>query len=229
MMKKRSIVAGLVSAVAALLGCSSSNNNSHGGSVNSSDGADVACLSMSSTPMAACQSCAESACGSLLNAAVSGCSDWIGCACPGGTFSTTGAFTMACQNALTEASCICAQESFFDCSNQNCMIPCGNTMIGSSTQCGGSSDSGVGFAPGTSTASCYIPVSMTCSSLKVTPSEAAAIQQACANDKGTPGSECPTSGLAGCCTMGTTEDCYYNASEAMSAESACTGTWSTTP
>jgi hypothetical protein len=229
MMKERSIVAGLVSAVAALLGCSSSNNNNRGGTGNSSDGADVACLSMSSTPMAACQLCAENACGSLLSAAVSGCSDWIGCACPGGTFSTTGAFTMVCQNALTEASCICAQESFFDCSNQNCMIQCGNTMISSGTECGATSDAGTGLTPGTSTASCYLAISMTCSAVKVTASEATEVEQACANDKGAPGTACPTSGLVGCCTTGTMEACYYTASQAMSAESACTGTWSTTP
>ena len=77
---------------------------------------------------------------------------------------------------------------------------------------------------------------MTCSQVSVPASEASAEMQSCMSGGGTPGTSCPTAGLAGCCTVTSggvsAEACYYMAASASQDQSACTssgGTWSTTP
>jgi hypothetical protein len=56
------------------------------------------------------------------------------------------------------------------------------------------------------------------------------LQQTCVDNVGQPGTACPTSGLAGCCTYaGGSGQCYYDASQLSSDQASCaagSGKWS---
>jgi hypothetical protein len=71
-----------------------------------------------------------------------------------------------------------------------------------------------------------------CTQAETTSSELSAVQSACTQGGGTFGtSTCPAAGLVGCCLVSGFGSCYYNASTAMQAQSACASpeTWTTTP
>jgi hypothetical protein len=74
---------------------------------------------------------------------------------------------------------------------------------------------------------------MECDQLQIPSSSFQAAEQGCAQVGGTSGNACTTQGLAGCCTLPTTEeDCYYDPTDAGVAwrQTTCVsagGTWST--
>jgi hypothetical protein len=103
-------------------------------------------------------------------------------------------------------------------------------MVLALASCGG------GTATGVATFSCNVTSTEICTQITVPEAEVAAETATCTSiEAGTPGTACPTAGVVGCCvkpiTVGTEDECYYNATLIATYKSLCTsegGTWSST-
>jgi len=164
----------------------------------------------------ACSSCAESNCGSQISGYESGCSDYLSCICPGGSYN--GSLAQQCVSKAQESSCTPAAESVGTCVQQHCASQCGAS--GSSS---GGSGSGSGSSSGGSTGNVHCMFAGVDCINDVT-------AQACMSGGGMVLDACPTANLEGCCTKPGVEACYYNG--VANAQQDCAqqgGTWSTTP
>jgi hypothetical protein len=113
MTRKRGWILGAVAmAATVLVACSSSSGS----------GSNTSCVE-GSAPNEACYSCAQSNCGSQLSAFESDCSTYLSCVCPGGSYSSTAAASMACAADVT-GQCQTTDSTFSMCVQQKCQSQC---------------------------------------------------------------------------------------------------------
>jgi hypothetical protein len=106
------LAGGIVAVTAAAFACSNSSGGAGGG------GGSSSCLSQEVG--AACLSCVQANCPSVVTNYESGCSDYLGCICPGGTFSCSAQSSNACQTAQQESACATANSAGAACATQYC-------------------------------------------------------------------------------------------------------------
>jgi hypothetical protein len=172
-----------------------------------------------------CGSCVQSFCGTQGNAFQSGCADYLSCVCPNGQAIDASAESV-CARELSKQSCAGPIDLLNACERDACAGACG-VVSGSDFDGGGPVDAGADttFSCSNGTAT------FECDQQQVSPSALPAAEQGCIQVGGTPGTGCPTAGLAGCCRLTTTENCYYNDASAQQ-QTTCQslgGSWSTTP
>jgi hypothetical protein len=223
-----SVFLGLSLAALAAAACSSSSSGGGG-----SSGA-AACFSQGNT---ACASCVESKCGGQLSAVESGCSDFIGCVCPGGSFNSS--LASQCLSKEQEASCMSAVSPLQSCETSNCASACTGSSSGGS---GGGSGSGSGGTTADGV-SCLIPMDQfsggpICYLLQTDATQTTAQLMTQCTTAGTSGglggsvvSACPTANLVGCCQsvkVVPSVSCFYASTQSV-LQSQCSGPWMTSP
>ncbi|HEX8791439.1 MAG TPA: hypothetical protein VF765_10855 [Polyangiaceae bacterium] len=230
-----------VALTGAAFACSSSSSNGGGASQCASSFGP-----MGGSTNTQCDSCTQSNCGSQISAVESGCNDYLSCICPNGTVDQN--LAQQCAPKEQESSCSSAVSNISSCVSAHCSSQCGSGSSsgggsgsgsggGSGSGSGGGSGSGSGGGSGSSSGgtgmtkvSCDQTSMGQCAITSVPSSEVSAFQQSCMSNGGTPGTSCPTTDLVGCCTISSTEICYYG--DGGVDQSSCAsagGTWSTTP
>ena len=71
---------------------------------------------------AACTTCENNSCGSELSGVESGCSSYLSCICPGGTFTSSAA--ESCEIDISSASCASAVMAMSQCVEKHCTSEC---------------------------------------------------------------------------------------------------------
>ena len=146
---------------------------------------------------------------------------------PGGTAVDTTA-QVKCASGLSTATCAQAIVPLDSCERLACAAPCGvATMDAGATLSG---DTGGGET--TFSCSSGSGAATECDQQDLSTSALDAALQGCAQVGGMPGSGCSDAGVAGCCRLTTTENCYYDDASATAQRATCMnagGTWSTTP
>jgi hypothetical protein len=128
-------VFGLVGAVVA---CS--------GTTTSAGGQYDSCLS--SQFGSSCISCVKSNCPSALSNLENGCGDYFACSCPGGNFSAPNAMSQTCLSKATEASCVAAESPDGGSSCTACDSTCAASASSSGGGSGGVSNGSSGGSGG---------------------------------------------------------------------------------
>jgi hypothetical protein len=70
----------------------------------------------------ACTTCQQNSCGSELSSVESGCSAYLECICPNGTFTTSE--TESCETDISTASCSSAVQAMSQCVEKHCTSQC---------------------------------------------------------------------------------------------------------
>jgi hypothetical protein len=224
-------------AVVAALACSS--GSSGGGS-----GGGASCFAQGNS---ACASCVQSKCGSQVSAVESGCSDFIGCVCPSGSFEAN--LAQGCYSKEQESGCMSAVQPLTSCEMSNCASECNSTS--GSGGSGGGSGSGSGSGSGGSppgSVSCLVPpgqegtltTPQVCYVLEMDGTQSAAQLMTMCTSPGvgaTSGlggmvvTSCPTSSLVGCCSSSSVVpsiECFYSGTQQTNMGS-CNGPWMAGP
>ena len=156
--------------------------------------------------------------------------------------------TQACNenNAFTDCYCSCAgnggsvascTQSCASSSCQAAVTSCIQTNIVSGGACASACSTGSGPGPdagGTGWVSCYSPNTGStpgCAMALLNPSGQTSFNNTCTSNGETPGTTCPTSGLAGCCVLSASATCAYG-TQGPDVQAACAqmgGTYQTTP
>lgn len=135
MNKSNWLAASVVAGCAVLFACSTSSN---GGDAGANYGSYTACITQGAS--SDCVTCVENNCGTPLSNIESSCTDYLNCACPGGSYDASAASSSTCEGALTNNTpCNNATDGFGACLQSNCTTECGSLDGG--TDDGSSADS----------------------------------------------------------------------------------------
>ena len=149
----RKMVWGMVlPALTAVLACSSSSSGSGSGSV----GACAQGLSGNSAG-SACGTCEGNNCASQIGGIESGCSDYLSCICPGGTFNQS-QITACASEGRVSGSCTSASAAMTQCEQDHCATAC---LGGGTSSSGGASSSGGSTSPNPTILTCNFPATAT--------------------------------------------------------------------
>jgi hypothetical protein len=185
---------------------------------------------------AECTACLESSCAVEGQAFAQDCADYLACSCVDAQATDASALNL-CTPKLSEATCAQGLGALETCQQDKCAGPCPTADGGLNVDAAPPRDSAA--RPGDGALATVIfsctngsGTAAECDEDKVSPSAVAMAGQGCTQVGGVPGDGCSAKGLAGCCRLMTTEDCYYDPTAAKTREATCEsagGTWSTSP
>lgn len=182
-----------------------------------------------------CAACAQASCAREGSAFQSRCAAYLECLCGDGQAATTATMTQ-CASHASDPGCAQAVGALQACEQTSCSALCASLTDGGGSDAAAPGDSAADADGGVATVAVSCSngsgTSMQCALERVVPSAVAQAQQGCAEVGGSSGNTCPTQGLAGCCTLSTGENCYYDPSAAAQRQATCAsagGSWSTTP
>ncbi len=226
-----------LTAVAVALACSASNNSSN------PIVPFTPCLSNALSMGGAqdqCYACVLAKCQNEGHAFDSACAPYVDCICTDGR-APDPATLKQCAPMLVDPSCEQGLGALQACQARACSAQCvppdaaSDAVLVTDAPSPGDAMAGDGEAgPSTVTFSCSngTGTMMECDQQQIPASSEQAAEAGCAQVGGAAGNGCPTQGLAGCCRLPTTENCYYDPKAVQQRQSLCEssgGTWSSMP
>ncbi len=101
-----------------LIACSSSNGGT------GTPAQESACVTSLESTLPTCAACLETNCQPQITSAESGCSDFVSCICPGGTYNASDLTICEATGAL-QPTCPAATKAIETCASAHCATQCG--------------------------------------------------------------------------------------------------------
>ena len=241
-MKARLCATAPIAAIIVALACSATNNAGGGGP----SGPFTPCLANGLDMGGAqdqCSTCLEGMCQTEGRNFQNQCAGYIACICTDGQ-APDSATLKQCAPMLSDQMCGRAVGALDSCEERKCNAACVAPDAAIDVEAGpvndvatdvvtdAATDGDAGSATITLYCSNGTGTMMECDQQQLPPSSEQAAAQGCGQVGGTAGNGCQTQGLAGCCKLPTTENCYYDPAALQQRQAMCKnagGSWSATP